>query len=59
MCCLTESTFSNEPNNNPNNSPQRKKTIPELERDLERAIDVEDYELCARIRDEINKLKGE
>lgn len=59
LCCLTESTFSNEPNNNPNNSPQRQKTIPELERDLERAIDVEDYELCARIRDEINKLKGE
>lgn len=63
LCCveidndLENLAFGN--NNNPNNPPQKQKTIPELERDLQRAIDVEDYELCARIRDEINKLKGE
>jgi hypothetical protein len=61
LCCVEvdDDVYDNYLNGNPNNSPPKQKTIPELEIDLQRAIDVEDYELCARIRDEINKLKGE
>lgn len=47
------------PNSPQPNYPQRQKTIPELERELNAAIQREDFETCAKIRDEINKLKGE
>jgi hypothetical protein len=68
VCSLDDFDYSEMYNNNPTPnqpSPQinyyqpKEKTIPELERELQRAIDKEDFETCARIRDEIKKLKGE
>ncbi len=46
-----------QPNYPPHNQPL--KTVAQLEAEMNRAIAREDYEACARIRDEIKKIKGE